>query len=61
MARNLRAIRNNPQEYRRKLANIDWGKLETMEDVDDMTEFWTTEINKVFNQMAPLKEKSITQ
>ena len=59
MARNLRAIRNNPQEYRRKLANIDWGKLETMEDVDDMTEFWTTEINKVFNEMAPLKEKSI--
>ena len=30
-----------------------------MEDVDDMTEFWTTEINKVFNEMAPLKEKSI--
>ena len=40
-ARDYRKLRNNPQFFLNKLANIEWESLVKMEDVDSMESFFT--------------------
>ena len=60
-ARDLRKLRSNPQFFQKKLSNINWESLVDMEDVDTMVTFWTTEINKVLDFVAPCKTRRIKQ
>ena len=56
-SRDLRKVRSNPQFFLNKLANIDWTLFVNSLDVDEMEEFWTTEITHCLNSIAPLKTR----
>ena len=43
------------------MSNIEWCSFVTMNDVDEMEEFWTKEINKCLDQCAPWKQRQIKQ
>ena len=60
-ARDLRKLRSNPQFFLNKLANIKWESLAYMEVVDNMEKFWTVEINKCLDLVAPWKTRKQKQ
>ena len=44
-----------------ELANVDWGLFVNMTDVDEMEKFWTMEINKCLDIVAPWKRRKNKQ
>ena len=59
--RDLIRLRTNPQFFLNSLSNIDWSLLVNSVDVDEMENFWTTEINKCLDFVAPWKTRQNTQ
>ena len=57
--RDLKMIRHHPEKFIRALQSIQWEKLAICNDVDEQVEFYTSEIKKVLNHLAPIKEKVI--
>ena len=58
-ARDVRKLRSNPKYFRKVLSNIDWAKFTQMQTVEEMTEFFTSEIIKALDKVAPFKTKKI--
>ena len=59
VTRDLRKIRQNPSQYQLKLSQISWERLANFEDIDDCVDFWTREVKKVLDEVAPKREKVI--
>ena len=59
ISRDLRKLRSNPQFFLNRLSNVDWSILVNIVDVDEMEEFWTTEINKCLDSIAPWKTRKL--
>ena len=57
----LRRLRNNPKLFQDQLANIEWESLVKMKDVDNMERFWTKQINKCLDLVAPWKSRKINK
>ena len=51
--RDYRKLRSNPKFFLKKISEIDWISLASMEDVDKMEAFFTAEINKCLDSVAP--------
>ena len=60
-SRDLRKMKSNPKYFLNELSKIEWGSFVNMVDVDDMEKFWTTEINKCLNFVAPWKTRKLKQ
>ena len=58
-SRDLRKLRSNPKYFLKELSKIKWESFVNMVDVDDMEEFWTTEINNCLNKVAPWKSRKL--
>ena len=58
-SRDLRKVRNNPKLLQTKLAGIKWESLSEMSDIDEMENFWTSEINKCLDLVAPFKTRKV--
>ena len=56
-SRDLRKLRSNPSYFLNALNKIDWSSLFEMLSVDQMEEFWTSEINKCLDEVAPWQER----
>ena len=56
-SRDFRAIRRNPQSFLMKLSDIKWESMVEMEDVNDMENFFTMEINLCLDSEAPWKTR----
>ena len=61
ISRDIRKVRSNPNFFLNELSKIDWGIYVNMEDVDEMEEFWTSEITKCLNYVAPWKYRKAKQ
>ena len=59
ISRDLRKLRSNPQFFLNRLSNVDWSILVNIVGVDEMEEFWTTEINKCLDSIAPWKTRKL--
>ena len=57
--RDLRQIRRNPEMFQQMIANIRWEEMASMSGVDEMEEFYSQEINKVLDILAPVKARKI--
>ena len=53
--RDYRKLRSNPQVFLNELAKVEWESFVNMEDVDDMEQYWSTQINNCLNITAPWK------
>ena len=58
-ARQLTKIRNNPEEFKRRLGMIEWEQLANMENVNDCVIFYSEKVAEVIDQMAPMKKKKV--
>ena len=56
-SRDLRNVRKNPKILKDSVAKINWYQLLGMEDVNDMVEFWSSQMNAALDQVAPLKQR----
>ena len=60
-SRDYRKIRSNPRYFLNELAKVQWENFVSMVNVDEMQSFWTTEINKCLDFVAPWKERKVKQ
>ena len=58
-SRDLRKVRSNTKYFLKKLSEIKWETFVSMDDVENMEEFWTTEINNCLNKVAPWKSRKL--
>ena len=59
--RDYRKLRSNPSFFLKKLACIKWEALKDTEDIDHMEKFWSEQINKYLDFVAPWKSKKFKQ
>ena len=59
-SRDLRKLRNNPKFFLKHLSDINWSVLANFVDVDEMEDFWTTEINKCLMYVNTCKNNTST-
>ena len=57
--RDLRHIRRDPLFMKQKMANQNWSSMLNLSSVDEMVEFWTTSVNQVLNEVAPIKTTAL--
>ena len=57
----MRKLRKNPNLFLNELSKIEWESLANMNDINDMEEFWTSQINKCLNILAPVKTRKVKQ
>ena len=62
-SRDLRKLRSNPRKFSEELSKIDWAQITEKEDldVDDMVDFWTREITKKLDILAPQKTRNLSK
>ena len=60
-SRDMRKLRKNPNLFLNELSKIEWESLANMNDINDMEEFWTSQINKCLNILAPVKTRKVKQ
>ena len=60
-SRDFRKLRRNPGYFLDELRKVKWEIYRDMEDVDPMEEFWTKEINKCMDIVAPWKSRKVRQ
>ena len=58
-SRDVKKLRRNPDFFLNILRNVGWEIFIDMEDVDPMEEFWTKEINKCTDIVAPWKSRKV--
>ena len=58
-SRDFRKLRQNPNFFLKKLAMIQWESFKDMDDVDEMENYWTQEINNSLDLVAPWKTRTI--
>ena len=59
--RDCRKLRSNPQFFLNELSKVEWEIFVNMEDIDDMEHFWSTQINKCLDVVAPWKSQKFKQ
>ena len=57
ITRDYRKVRSNQRNFLNQLKKIKWESLKDMSNVEDMVQFWTSELNKCLDITAPWKER----
>ena len=60
-SRDMRKLRKNPNFFLNELSEIEWESLANMNDINGMEEFWTLQIKKCLNILAPVKIRKFKQ
>ena len=55
----MREIRSRPEKFQQMLAEIKWERLSEMNSVNNMVEFYTQEVNRVLDCIAPVKTRKL--
>lgn len=56
-SRDLRKLRKAPLSFKEALKQVDWHKMYSMKSTDEMATFWTENMNKCLDRLAPIKPK----
>ena len=56
-SRDYRKLRSNPRFFIKELLKVNWEKLATMKDIDDMENYWSQKINECFDIVVPWKTR----
>ena len=57
ITRDYRKVRSNQRNFLNQLKKIKWESLKDMSNVEDMVQFWTSELNKCLDITAPWKKR----
>ena len=56
-SRDLRKLRRTPLSFQEALKQVDWHQMYAMKSSDEMATFWTENMNKCLDMVAPIKHK----
>ena len=56
-SRDLRKLRKTPLSFQEALKQVDWHQMYSMKSSDEMVTFWTENMNKCLDRVAPQRTK----